>query len=240
MWLVVWAVSAPAQPVVFDVSTNHGGDTIYLGNPAEIVLWIDAGAHDVQGVLFCYAFGFTNGLSVGDMVTGDNLNFSPYAQATFLQLFATPQWMPSEPRDTVFLCGVSFGAPWTGNHEFARIRFEPADTGTVFLDSLHLPPANHTSAIGPTGNDLPLDWRPGPIVVVPCPYMVGDLNGSNTITLADIILLVNYVFKSGLAPQPHVKMGDADCSGPVTSADIIYLVNYQGKGGPAPCPCFIP
>jgi hypothetical protein len=74
------------------------------------------------------------------------------------------------------------------------------------------------------------------ITVNPAPQIggtCGDVNGNGGITSADIIYLVNYVFKGGSAPTPSWT-GDANGDGQVTSADIIYLVNYVFKGGPAP------
>jgi hypothetical protein len=70
----------------------------------------------------------------------------------------------------------------------------------------------------------------GCLIVVP-----GDVNISGSITSADIITLVNYVFKGGLAPKPCQANGDVNCNGSVTSADIISLVNFVFKGGAAPC-----
>lgn len=68
----------------------------------------------------------------------------------------------------------------------------------------------------------------------------GDVNCNNSVTSADIISLVNYVFKGGLPPCPCPAAGDIDCNGLVNSADIIKLVNYVFKGGPPPCnPCTI-
>ena len=63
----------------------------------------------------------------------------------------------------------------------------------------------------------------------------GDVNSSGTLTSADIIYLVNFVFKSGADPLPCEAAGDVNCSGTITSADIIYLVNYVFKSGAAPC-----
>jgi hypothetical protein len=63
----------------------------------------------------------------------------------------------------------------------------------------------------------------------------GDENNSGTVTSADIITLVGYVFKGGAAPLPCVAAGDVNCSGSVTSADIITLVGYVFKGGAPPC-----
>jgi len=65
--------------------------------------------------------------------------------------------------------------------------------------------------------------------------LAGDQNNSNTVTSADIITLVGYVFKGGAAPLPCVAAGDVNCSGTVTSADIITLVGYVFKGGAPPC-----
>jgi hypothetical protein len=63
----------------------------------------------------------------------------------------------------------------------------------------------------------------------------GDVDLSTDITAADIIWLVNHVFKSGLDPLPCAANGDVDCSGAVTAADIIFEVNHVFKGGPPPC-----
>lgn len=69
-----------------------------------------------------------------------------------------------------------------------------------------------------------------------CPIAItGDVNINGTITSADIIALVNYVFKGGDAPLPCEAAGDVNCTESVTSADIIYLVVHVFKGGPVPC-----
>ena len=65
----------------------------------------------------------------------------------------------------------------------------------------------------------------------------GDVNQDANITSADIIYLVNFVFKGGPPPQLSESEGDTNCDGSVTSADIIFLVNFVFKGGPPPvCP----
>lgn len=90
------------------------------------------------------------------------------------------------------------------------------------------------------------DWTGGPIhteveyAVIMCPYtcpvlITGDVNTDGVITSADIIYLVNYVFKGGAPPKPCPAAGDVNCDGVVTSADIIYLVSYVFKGGNPPC-----
>lgn len=63
----------------------------------------------------------------------------------------------------------------------------------------------------------------------------GDANGDGNVNLADIIYLVNYIFKGG-PPSTPLEAMDANCDGKVNLTDIIYLVNYIFKGGAAPCP----
>ncbi len=61
----------------------------------------------------------------------------------------------------------------------------------------------------------------------------GDVNGDGEINVADIVFLINYLFKGGPAPEPF-RYGDpnADCS--VDVADVIYLINYLYREGPPP------
>ena len=63
----------------------------------------------------------------------------------------------------------------------------------------------------------------------------GDVNVDGTLTSADIISLVNFVFKGQGASLPCEAAGDVNCSGTVTFADIIYLVNHVFKAQAAPC-----
>jgi hypothetical protein len=59
----------------------------------------------------------------------------------------------------------------------------------------------------------------------------GDVDNSNTVDVADVFYLINYLFASGPAP---VCSGDVDASGTVDVADVFYLINYLFAGGPAP------
>ena len=58
---------------------------------------------------------------------------------------------------------------------------------------------------------------------------------SQFIDAADIIGLVNYVFKAGLLPEPCEASADVNCTGFVDASDIIALVNHVFKAGQAPC-----
>lgn len=75
-----------------------------------------------------------------------------------------------------------------------------------------------------------------PTVEVWCPVpLAGDLNQSGEITSADIIAMINTVFRGVEIAGLCAAVGDVNCSGDVTSADIIAAVNYVFKGGTPPC-----
>jgi hypothetical protein len=65
--------------------------------------------------------------------------------------------------------------------------------------------------------------------------VTGDVNGDNLVTSADIIWMVNHIFKGGAPPMPCPAAGDVNCDGVLNSADIIVLVNFVFKSGPPPC-----
>ena len=71
-----------------------------------------------------------------------------------------------------------------------------------------------------------------------CPYtgiVKGDLNASGTLDIADLTLLVGYMFRHGSAPVPDAGAANFDCTGEIDIADLTYLVNYMFKSGPEPC-----
>ncbi len=64
----------------------------------------------------------------------------------------------------------------------------------------------------------------------------GDVNGDSVMDLGDVVYLLNYLFKSGPAPE-YLVIGDGNCDQVVDLGDAIYLLNYLFKNGPPPgCP----
>jgi hypothetical protein len=61
----------------------------------------------------------------------------------------------------------------------------------------------------------------------------GDANGDGTITLSDVVFLINYLYKNGPVPDPPAA-GDANSDGQTELGDVVYLLNYLFKGGPPP------
>ncbi len=63
----------------------------------------------------------------------------------------------------------------------------------------------------------------------------GDANGDGVVDVGDVVFLINYLFKSGQAPNP-LGRGDTNCDNVLDVGDVVYLINYLFKNGPPP-PC---
>gem|GEM_PF-2469560 len=69
-------------------------------------------------------------------------------------------------------------------------------------------------------------------VFVTLPKICGDCNGDRSITIADAIFLIGYIYRGGSVPSGE---GDVNSDGRITVADATHIVAYVYRGGPAPC-----
>ncbi len=68
------------------------------------------------------------------------------------------------------------------------------------------------------------------------PAKCGDVNNDGVIDVGDVVYLINYLFKGGLAPVPLRCVGDVNNDDVVDIGDVVYLINYLFKSGIAPSP----
>ena len=61
----------------------------------------------------------------------------------------------------------------------------------------------------------------------------GDATGDGVINVADVMYMINYLYRSG-PPPVSFEAGDANCDGDHGILDIVLLINYLYKGGPPP------
>jgi len=64
-------------------------------------------------------------------------------------------------------------------------------------------------------------------------FLPGDVTSDEKVNSADVVYLINYLFKGGPPPSP-LKVGDVDRDCVVNSADVAYLINYLFQKGPPP------
>lgn len=66
------------------------------------------------------------------------------------------------------------------------------------------------------------------------PFIRGDANDDSSVTVSDVIYIINYLYKGGPPPSPLEK-ANTNCDAQINVADVVYLINYLFKGGPSPC-----
>jgi hypothetical protein len=67
-------------------------------------------------------------------------------------------------------------------------------------------------------------------------FVAGDCNNDETVNIADVVCLINYLFIEG-PPPVALPSGDPNCDGGINIADVVYLVNYLFIQGPTPLMC---
>lgn len=65
-------------------------------------------------------------------------------------------------------------------------------------------------------------------------YTCGDFNRDGSISITDIVHIINYVFVSS-TPCYGQENDDYNCDDTLNMVDIIYLINYLFRGGDSPC-----
>jgi len=64
-------------------------------------------------------------------------------------------------------------------------------------------------------------------------YLLGDVNLDRVIDLADVVYLINYLYRNG--PEPSISiLGDANRDDVIEIGDVVLLINYLYRGGPPP------
>jgi hypothetical protein len=64
-------------------------------------------------------------------------------------------------------------------------------------------------------------------------YVTGDIDADGAVKPNDVVLLLNYLFRNGAAPQP-LEAGDFNCDGMVSPPDVVVMLNYLFRGGLPP------
>lgn len=63
----------------------------------------------------------------------------------------------------------------------------------------------------------------------------GDNNWDNRVNVADVVYIVNFIFKAGPQPKPEILVGDVNCDWHINVADAVFLLNHTLGGDDAPC-----
>ncbi|KPL04648.1 MAG: hypothetical protein AMJ73_04030 [candidate division Zixibacteria bacterium SM1_73] len=126
---------------------------------------------------------------------------------------------------------------WEGNRILlATITFTVSDTTTIYIEPNLLSPPMPIFEFSRYDAKLYIPRHNMPLCVTVESFKRGDCNGDGVVNSADVVYLINYLFKDGSAPDP-LEVADVNCDGTINSADIVYLIDYLFKEGPAPLDC---
>ena len=64
-------------------------------------------------------------------------------------------------------------------------------------------------------------------------HSAGDVNGDNQINIGDVVFLINYIFRDGMAPV-NMDMAETNCDGAFNLGDIVHLITYIFRDGVPP------
>ena len=113
----------------------------------------------------------------------------------------------------------------------ATFTFAVEDSTTICIDTTWFPTGRPAFARSDAVTYLPRDNMPCCASIVLSEY--GDATGDGVINIADVMYMINYLYKSGPYPASF-EAGDANCDGDHGILDIVFLINYLYKGGPPP------
>ena len=157
-----------------------------------------------------------------DSLICDTLRFEVYAT-------------DGDPADILTITKYGVGDFYTVPHPTPDTGFltwvpVPADTGTgvgIYIDTFIV-----DDGTGLADTDM-VTIKVKPRAVVPPSGKEGDVNGDGKINTADVIFMINFLFKNGPEPNPP-PAGDINGDCVTTVSDIVYLINYLFRGGAAP------
>lgn len=127
------------------------------------------------------------------------------------------------------LAGEEFIPP--GKGVLIDLYFTIQDTGYSIIDTC-TPPLSFFHFIDQNENYFLPIFHQYEFQILGNSSLMGDVNQDGQITIADVVRLINYLFKSG-PPPGYLHAGDVNADGGISVSDIIYFINYLFRGGPA-------
>jgi hypothetical protein len=131
---------------------------------------------------------------------------------------------------------VGCGDASLGDKRTQNFNMDSADVyKNIYLDAGYVNPAEYDFSLTcqsrrmDAGADIPethpLGGSHEDIGMIEYPFRVGDLSIDGRINIADIVAMVNVIFRGALVPCP-IYAADTDCDRVFTIADVIVMINY--------------
>lgn len=118
------------------------------------------------------------------------------------------------------------------------ITFRIRDSTSICIDTCFWPPSDRLVFANSVNETfIPIIWDDYLSTEEYCfPVLYGsrgDANGNGIIDMADVLYLLNYLFRHGPAPVP-IDIADTNCNHDIDFGDVGVIINYLFKGGVRP------
>jgi hypothetical protein len=225
--LLITTHVALAQPARLWIETERGRDTLFAGVPATVEFRLSCDSANVAGVAWPLEYRFTNGNIIGPLTDTAEISFSQEAQTVFeTRIWNLSLGTQATDPDTTLCLVTSLGPThWQGSGIIWIMRFTPADTGQITIDSVRPYSATYMDVVDELGQSLPFTWEPKTLHVVTCPIeWLGDVNCDSLVDLSDLVLLGNILdgFTGPDGTCVHCG-GDVNLNGIIEQGDYVRL-----------------
>jgi hypothetical protein len=229
--------------IKYDPAGNQLWEKRYNG-PGNSADWAYAIAVDGSGNVYVTGYSYGSGTSL-DYAT---IKYDPAGNQLWEKRYNGPgnsdDWTYAIAVDgsgNVYVTGYSWGSGTS--LDYATIKYDPS--GNQLWEKRYNGPGNYDDnaraiAVDGSGNVYVTGQSYGGgtstdyATIKYVQFLRGDANKDGSVSVSDIVYLINYLFKGGPAPNPIIQVGDANCDGKVSVSDVVYLINYLFKGGPEP------
>lgn len=113
----------------------------------------------------------------------------------------------------------------------ATLTFTLEDTTTICIDTTFFPAGRHALSRSDAITYVPRDNMPYCESIGYAEH--GDANGDGVINIADVMYMINYLYRGGPYPVSF-EAGDGNCDDDHSLLDVVILINFLYKGGRAP------
>jgi len=193
-----------------------------------------------EGAGVAFTFTCSETLIIGEI--WDTVKFDPlltntgaHADSYLVTLTEDPP-TPEEWWVRLSCWGVCWDTMTTVVRIYTDDPLQPTQTEQMYLDVIPRTAGNGSFTIIVESLSMPDTKLSRSVTFLLDPYLCGDANADGVVDLADIVCLINFLYRGGDTPIP-MEAGDANCDGIINVADIVYLVNYLYRDGDPPgCP----
>ncbi len=130
------------------------------------------------------------------------------------------------------------GTSMAGPHVAGVVALMRQANPDLDVDSIKQILINTAVDLGVPGEDNTYGWGiidayQAVLAAIESAYVPGDANGDELVDLADLVYLINYLYRDGPSPDPPAA-GDPNADCIIDVADVVYLINYLYRDGSPP------